>query len=103
MGEWQIFQSARIYLNAFRLPLASEWESSAPMPWLTDPQIWISLVTLTVLEIVLGIDNIIFISILAGQTSEGKAGPRADHRAPARTRHSRIAPWIDLLAHPADE
>ena len=37
------------------------------MQWLTDPQIWISLVTLTVLEIVLGIDNIIFISILAGK------------------------------------
>ena len=34
---------------------------------LTDPQIWISFFTLTVLEIVLGIDNIIFISILAGK------------------------------------
>ena len=37
------------------------------MQWITDPNIWISLVTLTVLEIVLGIDNIIFISILAGK------------------------------------
>ena len=37
------------------------------MNWITDPQIWISLVTLTGLEIVLGIDNIIFISILAGK------------------------------------
>lgn len=37
------------------------------MDWLTDPQIWISLVTLTALEIVLGIDNVIFISILAGK------------------------------------
>ncbi|MGH7956245.1 MAG: TerC family protein [Opitutaceae bacterium] len=37
------------------------------MEWITDPQIWISLLTLTVLEIVLGIDNIIFISILAGK------------------------------------
>ena len=37
------------------------------MEWLTDPQIWIALLTLTVLEIVLGIDNIIFISILAGK------------------------------------
>jgi len=35
------------------------------MDWLTDPQIWIALLTLTALEIVLGIDNIIFISILA--------------------------------------
>jgi predicted tellurium resistance membrane protein TerC len=37
------------------------------MDWLTDPQIWISLFTLTALEIVLGIDNVIFISILAGK------------------------------------
>ncbi len=37
------------------------------MEWLLDPQIWISLLTLTVLEIVLGIDNIIFITILAGK------------------------------------
>ncbi len=37
------------------------------MDWITDPQIWISLVTLTALEIVLGIDNVIFISILAGK------------------------------------
>jgi predicted tellurium resistance membrane protein TerC len=35
--------------------------------FLLDPNIWISLLTLTVLEIVLGIDNIIFISILAGK------------------------------------
>ncbi len=45
-------------------------------PWLTDPHIWISLMTLTVLEIVLGVDNIIFISILAGKLpaeQQGKA------------------------------
>ncbi|MCX6595513.1 MAG: TerC family protein [Acidobacteria bacterium] len=35
------------------------------MDWITSPQAWISLATLTALEIVLGIDNIIFISILA--------------------------------------
>jgi predicted tellurium resistance membrane protein TerC len=34
---------------------------------LANPEIWIALLTLTVLEIVLGIDNIIFISILAGK------------------------------------
>ena len=34
---------------------------------LTDPQIWIALATLTFLEIVLGVDNIIFISILSGK------------------------------------
>jgi predicted tellurium resistance membrane protein TerC len=37
------------------------------MEWLSNPEIWISLVTLTVLEIVLGIDNIIFISILSSK------------------------------------
>jgi predicted tellurium resistance membrane protein TerC len=37
------------------------------MEWITDPQGWIALGTLTALEIVLGIDNIIFISILAGR------------------------------------
>jgi predicted tellurium resistance membrane protein TerC len=40
------------------------------MDWLTDPQIWIALTTLTFLEIVLGVDNIIFISILSGKLPE---------------------------------
>jgi predicted tellurium resistance membrane protein TerC len=35
--------------------------------WVADPNVWASLVTLTFLEIVLGIDNVIFISILAGK------------------------------------
>jgi predicted tellurium resistance membrane protein TerC len=39
-----------------------EWIS-----WVADPNVWASLVTLTFLEIVLGIDNVIFISILAGK------------------------------------
>lgn len=37
------------------------------MDWLTDPQAWIAFATLTVLEIVLGVDNVVFISILAGK------------------------------------
>jgi predicted tellurium resistance membrane protein TerC len=37
------------------------------MAWLTDPQVWIAFVTLVALELVLGIDNVIFISILAGK------------------------------------
>ena len=41
------------------------------MTWLTSPETWIALLTLTVLEIVLGIDNIIFISILAGKLPAG--------------------------------
>jgi predicted tellurium resistance membrane protein TerC len=46
------------------------------MESLTDPQVWIALVTLTFLEIVLGIDNIIFISILSGKLP-AKDQPRA--------------------------
>ena len=40
------------------------------MNWLTNPEAWIALLTLTALEIVLGIDNIIFISILVGRLPE---------------------------------
>jgi predicted tellurium resistance membrane protein TerC len=46
------------------------------MDWLTDPQIWIALATLTFLEVVLGVDNIIFISILSGKLPP-KQQPRA--------------------------
>ena len=37
------------------------------MDWLTDPQAWIAFFTLVALELVLGVDNVIFISILAGK------------------------------------
>ena len=37
------------------------------MEWIADPQVWASLLTLTALEIVLGIDNLIFLSILAAR------------------------------------
>lgn len=40
--------------------------------WIADPQAWIALGTLTALEIVLGIDNIIFITILVGRLPEEK-------------------------------
>ena len=46
------------------------------MSWITSPEAWLGLLTLTVLEIVLGIDNIIFISILAGKLPAGEQ-PRA--------------------------
>ncbi|MEI6392313.1 MAG: TerC family protein [Verrucomicrobiota bacterium] len=42
------------------------------MDWITNPEIWIGLFTLTVLEIVLGIDNVVFISILAGKLPQGQ-------------------------------
>ncbi|HEX9831354.1 MAG TPA: TerC family protein [Thermodesulfobacteriota bacterium] len=48
------------------------------MDWISDPQIWIALITLTSLEVVLGIDNIVFISILAGKLP-------ADQQGKART------------------
>ena len=48
------------------------------MEWLLDPQAWVALATLTALEIVLGVDNIIFISILCGRLPERE-------RARART------------------
>jgi predicted tellurium resistance membrane protein TerC len=44
------------------------------MGWITDPQAWIALLTLTTLEIVLGIDNIIFISILSGRLPAAQRG-----------------------------
>ncbi len=48
------------------------------MNWALDPQMWLSLLTLTVLEIVLGIDNIIFIAILAGKLpSDRQASARS--------------------------
>ena len=37
------------------------------MEWIADPNVWLSLLTLTILEIVLGIDNLIFLAILAGR------------------------------------
>ena len=42
------------------------------MEWFSDPNAWLGLLTLTALEIVLGIDNIIFISILAGRLPESE-------------------------------
>lgn len=42
------------------------------MDWIADPAIWISMLTLTLLEIVLGIDNIVFISILANKLPESQ-------------------------------
>jgi predicted tellurium resistance membrane protein TerC len=52
--------------RAVRRHAASRCETST-MESLTNPEIWIALGTLTALELVLGIDNIIFISILAGK------------------------------------
>ena len=44
------------------------------MEWITQPEAWIALATLTALEIVLGIDNIIFLSIIVGRLPEKQRG-----------------------------
>jgi predicted tellurium resistance membrane protein TerC len=44
------------------------------MEWIANPEAWIALATLTVLEIVLGIDNIVFIAIVAGRLPEEDRG-----------------------------
>ena len=57
------------------------------MELLTDPHMWVALATLTVLELVLGIDNIIFISILVSKLPKAQqekvaAAPQDLHQAP---------------------
>jgi predicted tellurium resistance membrane protein TerC len=74
------------------------------MDWLTDPQIWIALATLTFLEIVLGVDNIIFISILSGKLPESQQ-PRARRLGLLGALLTRIAllfslAWIIRLTAP---
>jgi predicted tellurium resistance membrane protein TerC len=77
------------------------------MEWLADPKIWIALLTLTVLEIVLGVDNIIFISILAGKLRADQQG-RARRLGLALAMFMRIAllasiVWIVRLTAPLFE
>jgi predicted tellurium resistance membrane protein TerC len=74
------------------------------MNWLSDPNAWVSLLTLTVLEVVLGIDNIIFISILSGKLP-AKEQPRARSLGLAGAFVSRIGllfsiTWVMRLTEP---
>ncbi|MEK7877361.1 MAG: TerC family protein [Pseudomonadota bacterium] len=74
------------------------------MELLTDPQAWIALATLTALEIVLGVDNIIFLSILAGRLPEHQR-QRARILGLALAMGTRIAllvslAWIMTLTDP---
>lgn len=74
------------------------------MEHLSDPQIWISLLTLTALEIVLGIDNVIFISILAGKLPHGQQA-RARRTGMALALFTRVAllcgiTWLARLTAP---
>ncbi|MGD2156189.1 MAG: TerC family protein [Anaerolineales bacterium] len=74
------------------------------MDWITDPQSWIALVTLTVLEIVLGIDNIIFISILSDKLPENQqeAGRKIGLAAAMITRILLLfsIAWLTRLTNP---
>ena len=63
--------------------------------WISDPQAWIALATLTALEIVLGIDNIIFISILWGKNLPETLTAESAHPRP---RSKRCSPASPLLA-----
>src|SRR5215216_6107219 len=74
------------------------------MDWITDPQAWIALATLTVLEIVLGIDNIVFISILSEKVAPD-ARARARQLGLAIAMITRIAllfsiVWVMRLTEP---
>jgi predicted tellurium resistance membrane protein TerC len=74
------------------------------MDWITDPQIWIGFATLTFLEIVLGVDNIIFISILSGKLP-AEQQPRARQLGLLAAMGMRIAllfslAWIIRLTAP---
>jgi predicted tellurium resistance membrane protein TerC len=74
------------------------------MEWLTDPQLWASFLTLTALEIVLGIDNLVFIAILAGRLP-GESQDRARQLGLALALISRLAllasiAWIISLTQP---
>jgi len=74
------------------------------MDWITDPQAWIAFATLTVLEVVLGIDNIVFISILSSRLPKAQQ-PRARALGLGLAMLSRIVllfslTWISRLTAP---
>jgi len=74
------------------------------MEWLLDPASWIAFITLTVLELVLGIDNIVFISILTGRLPDQQR-PRARFVGLGLAMFMRIAllfsiAWIIRLTAP---
>ena len=74
------------------------------MDWLADPQAWIAFVTLLGLEIVLGIDNVVFISILAGKLP-AEQQPRARYVGLGLAMFMRIAllfsiSWVIRLTAP---
>jgi predicted tellurium resistance membrane protein TerC len=75
------------------------------MTWLADPQIWASFVTLSALEIVLGVDNLVFLSVLAGRLPAARraAGRRVGLALALLTRLALLGSisWIAHLTQPA--
>jgi len=74
------------------------------LDWLFEPEAWIALVTLTALEVVLGVDNIIFISVLVGRLPEAQR-QRARTLGLAFAMFTRIAlllslAWVMTLTEP---
>ncbi len=74
------------------------------MDWIVNPEIWVALLTLTALEIVLGVDNIIFISVLAGKLPKARQA-RARTIGLLAAMLMRIAllfslSWLSRLTHP---
>lgn len=71
------------------------------MEWIADPSIWAGLVTLIVIELVLGIDNLVFIAILAEKLPPKQRDPRTDYRAAAGNVNAPVTAGVNLLAgHP---
>ena len=76
------------FLAVGLLPIAPQARHKrAMLDLLTDPNAWAALVTLTALEIVLGIDNVVFISVLVSRCSP-RAAPSARGRSGCRWRLS---------------
>ena len=86
------------------LPAVPDSPPLIALDWISDPQAWIALLTLTVLEIVLGVDNVIFISILSGKLPEDQQ-PRARRLGLLGAMVTRVAllfslAWIIRLTEP---
>src|SRR5579872_5486619 len=73
------------------------------MPWLTDPQIWASFAALAALEVVLGIDNLVFVAILSNRVAvERRAAARRIGLALALVTRLGLLATISWLAHLTD-
>lgn len=72
------------------------------MEWIADPSIWAGLVTLVVIELVLGIDNLVFIAILADKLPF-TTRPRPRDRSSARHGDASAVTGLNIMAGHADQ